>query len=174
MSACRAREPGIRSWSGLWYPAVRLTCWKSRVNSRGNMENPSIISSRQVFHLRFYIMSLCSSLHWIHGTTRIHGRCVRGHSESILLFMYCGKIHLYLHSLQLVQFLSASWQWALCNQLICSERKFCSPVPNLRSKEESIVLWLLNENRASELLLPFISVLREKALEQVTFVHFCD
>lgn len=159
MSACRAREPGTRSWSGSWYPAVRLTCWKLRVNSRGSMENLSIISSRQVFHLLFYIMDLCSRLHWIRCTTRTHGRCVRGCSENIVLSMHYGKTHLLLHS---PQFLAATWQYmqALCNQPMCSEGKFCSPVPILRSKEKK----LLNENRASKLLFPFISVLKEKAL----------
>lgn len=150
VSACRARERGTRSWSGLWYPAARLTCWKLRVNSRGNTGNLSIISSRQVFHLWFYIMCLCRSLHWLHGTTRIHGRCVRGYSESTLLSMYYGNSHLCLHSLQLVQFLAATWQYmqALCNQLMCLEGKFCSPVPVLRSKEKTIVPWLLNENKS--------------------------
>lgn len=57
-----------------------------------------------------------------------------------------------------------SYRQALCNQLMCSEGKFCSPVPILRSKEKAIVLWYRNENRASKLLLPFISVLKEKAL----------
>lgn len=144
VSACRARELGTRSWSGLWYPAARLTCWKSRVNSRGNMGNLSITSSRQVLHLWFYIMGLCSSLHWICGTTRIHGRCVRGCSESIVLSLYYGKAHLYLQSPQLVQFLATTWQlyagFVQSADVFWRKILFTCPYPQIKRKDSCSVI----------------------------------